>query len=402
MKNRNLILLTTLWTGLTSGLPLALTSSTFQAWLTSIGTDVHLIGASSLLALPYLLKFLWAPLLDRYQLPFLRRRTGWIASTQLIIAALLILISFMHPETHLNGVAIFIFLLAAASATQDIAIDAYRTELIPPSDRGLGSAYYTTGYRIAMLFSGGLALIMADHLGFPWMLRIMAITMLLMSLITRTIPEHLVKNTDRDSTYALLKEAVSNFLEQPHAYTLLSFIFLYKFGEALGSSLPMYFLMHDLHFNLTEIGSVYKSAVLIATLIGTFIGGTLYKKIGVRRALLMFGFAQAAGWLPYAYLAFSGKSMAGMVIAVGTEAFTAGMATSAFVALLMTLCDTRYTATQFALLSAIASIARVTTGPLAANIALHIGWGPFFIFACGISLPALWLLRQKSVISHRF
>jgi MFS transporter, PAT family, beta-lactamase induction signal transducer AmpG len=376
--------------GFSSGLPLALTGSTLQAWYTEAGVSVVTIGILSLIGMPYVWKFLWAPLMDRYALLGDRRR-GWIMLTQLSLCATLFFISTYDPKVHPYAMGFVALLVAFFSASQDVSIDAYRADVLPVDERGIGSAYYIFAYRMAMLVSGGVVLVIADHLGFRTAYQIMAVIIGLASIITYFAPKVPRANVP-ENIFLTIKESFSDLLSRPSIGILLLFVIFYKLGDALAVSLISNFLLHGLGFSLTEVGLAFKTVSIIGTLTGAFIGGALLATLGLYRSLLWFGLAQAVSTLSFMVLAMAGKNFGLMVGCVFIENFCSGMGTTAFMAFLMSLCNLRYTATQYACLSALASVGRVYLGPVAGLMVASLGWTAFYAWSFALSLPGLLLL----------
>lgn len=378
--------------GFASGLPLALAGGTLQAWMAVEGVDLKTIGFFSLVGLPYAFKFFWAPLLDRYALPFLGRRRGWILGTQLVLMILIVMLGFTSPKDTPWLVALFALLLTFTSASQDIVFDAYRTDVLREKERGLGAAVSVTGYRIAMLASGALALILAGPLGWRLTYLLMAGLMLIgmMATIFGPEPEETVRPPQS------LKEAISGplteFFGRPAAWSFLALIILYKIGDAFAGSLTTAFLIRGPGFSIGEVGAINKGLGLMATIIGALYGGVMLARLGLYRSLMIFGILQAISNLSFMVLAYAGKVYSIMVAAVAFENLAGGMGTAAFVAFLMALCDHRYTATQFALLSALASLGRIFVGPPSGYLSHEVGWVVFFFVTFLAALPGLALL----------
>lgn len=384
--------------GFASGLPLALSGGTLQAWLTAEGVDIRTIGMFSLVGLPYVCKFLWAPVLDRFVPAFLGRRRGWMLLSQIAIIVLLTVMAFMVPVPASRVVALLACLLAFCSATQDIAADAYRADLLAPRERGPGAALSVTGYRLAMIVSGGAALIIADHKGWTTAYLVMAGLMLPGILVSVLGPE-----PDQPAATPLtLTEAVIHpfreFLRLDRALWVLALIVLYKIGDAFAGSLTSAFLIRGAGFELTDVGVVYKGVGLAATILGALFGGGLLIRMGLFRALLAFGIFQAVTNLGFMLLALIGKNYAVMTLIITLENLAGGMGTAAFVAFLMALCDSRYSATQFALLSALSAVGRVIVGPAAGVAVAALDWPLFFALTFVSALPGLgllvWMRRQ--------
>ncbi len=382
--------------GFASGLPLALTAGTLQAWLTVAGADLRTIGFFTLAGLPYTVKFLWSPLMDRFVPPWLGRRRGWMIATQVGLIAGLAAMAATGPGSATGSMpwllGILALTVAFASASQDIVFDAYRTDVLHPKERGFGAAVSVTGYRIAMLVSGAAALILSEYVGWPTTYGLMAGLMAVGVGATLLSPEP----TEPVAAPRSLSEAVwgpvREFFSRQPAAGLLLLIVLYKLGDAFAGTLTTAFLIRGVGFSPGEVGVVNKGMGLVATIVGALAGGAWMVRLGLFRSLLLFGVLQALSNLSFMLLAWVGKSYPLMVSAVAVENLAGGMGTAAFVALVMSLCDHRYTATQFALLSALASLGRVFVGPPSGYLVEAVGWVPFFFLTFLAALPGLWLL----------
>ncbi|MGR8919895.1 MAG: AmpG family muropeptide MFS transporter [Gammaproteobacteria bacterium] len=382
--------------GFASGLPLALSGSTMQAWLTESGIDVATIGMFSVVGLPYLFKFVWAPLLDRYQPGWPGRRRDWILLSQLALAGLLFWLGYADlARGAVAWLGIGAFLVAFMSATQDVAIDAYRTEILAERERGFGAAVFVTGYRVAMLVSGAGALILADALGFPVTFMLMG-AILFVGVVANLLGPSPAEDIPVPRT---LQAAVigpwQNFFTRPGAVTLLAIVVLYKLGDAFAGTLTTTFLLRGLDFSLTDVGAINKGLGLFASICGGLYGGALMYRLGLYRSLLAFAWLQAITNFGFLVLALVGKSYLGLVAVIGLENLTGGMGSAAFVALLMAMCDRRFTATQYALLSAAASIGRVVAGPPSGMLVEMLGWPAFFVLTFVVALPAIALLAAR-------
>jgi PAT family beta-lactamase induction signal transducer AmpG len=378
--------------GFASGLPFNLPDSTLQAWLATLDVDIKTIGWLTLIGAPYAFKFAWAPLLDRYAVPLLGRRRGWILVLQLVLAALIGLLGLQAPNEAIYAVAAIGLLIAFASATQDIVIDAYRADTLRPGERGIGSTATQVGYRAATWITGALALILGDLIGWRNTYLLMAALMAACVLLTWLAPEPERVAAPPRTLAAAVMDPLRELLGRPGARALLALIVLYKFGDAFALKLVTAFLIKGVGFTALEVGAISKTVVIVLTLLGTFAGGLLLARIGLFRSLLLFGVLQALTNLLYALLAASGKSTALMVLALGFDNFAGGMGAAAFVAFLMALCDVRFSAFQYALLSALASVARNFLGPPAAFVVDAVGWSNFFVLTFLTALPGLILL----------
>jgi MFS transporter, PAT family, beta-lactamase induction signal transducer AmpG len=383
---------TILFLGFSSGLPLALSGGTLQAWLTVEGVDIKTIGLFTLVGLPYTLKFLWSPLLDRFAFPLFGRRRGWILVFQALLLILIFAMSMVSPAKAPWLLAFLAFSLAFASSSQDIVVDAYRAEVLREKERGLGAAVSVTGYRVAMLISGALALILSGILGWQSTYMIMAVLMVVGMTATWLGPEP----EDPGTPPKTLQEAVSGplveFFSRKGAWAMLALIVLYKLGDAFAGSLTTTFLIRGVGFSVGEVGAINKGMGLAATIVGALFGGALMARLGLFRSLLFFGILQAVSNLSFMVLAMLGKNYPMLVFTIGFENLAGGMGTAAFVAFLMALCNHNFTATQFALLSALASLGRVFVGPTSGILVDEFGWLLFFLVTFLAALPGLMLL----------
>ena len=488
--------------GFASGLPLALTGQAMQAWLTVDGIDLATIGFLSLVGLPYTFKFLWAPLMDRFDLPGLGRRRGWLVLTQLALAGALLALSLASPKDGIRLFALLAVTVAFVSASQDVVIDAWRTDVLPPPERGMGASLGVMGYRLAMILSGGIAFIWTDPNqggGWDWpavyrfMAALMAGAAVLSALVLPrllaldapksaaghdlrgfaavlaavaagvwltdqfggaiaqallgpllqggSLPAPLQKRwvdlaalllgiaftlplaawAARKARFDTLLGGLNSYFSQRGAAAFLLFIVLYKLGDAFAGSLMTAFLLKSMAYTSAEVGVVNKVLGLWMTIGGALLGGALMLKLGLWRSLMLFGVLQLLSNLGFWWLAVSGKGVlpgttlpafdwgfvqlatptpvdGGLLMVVAFENISGGMGTAAFVAFMMSLCNQRFTATQFALLSAFASVGRVWVGPLAGVLAESIGWPAFFLVSTVLAAPALlmlWWLRDS-------
>jgi len=384
--------------GFSSGLPLALTSTTLQAWFTQAHINLVTIGALSLIGIPYTLKFLWSPFMDYYGLSKLGKRRTWILLTQAGLVITLLLLAQMDPSTEAMSMSWIALTIAFFSASQDISITAYQTDILEEKERGLGAAYYVFAYRVALLLSGGIALIFADYFGFKLTYQIMALLVFLSMIAAYVAPRAVELPMRATSLFQSTVDSVKDFFTREKMVWLLLFIVFYKFGDALALSLMTNFLLQGLGFTLTEVGLAYKIVSFVATILGAFFGGILLTKWNIYRALLLFGLAQAFSNLLFALLAIVGKHFVLMSFSIFIENFCSGLSTAALLAFMMSLCNHRYTASQFALLSALASLGRVFLGPLAAVLVQNIGWTSFYVVsfvACFPGIIFLLFLKEK-------
>lgn len=474
--------------GFASGLPLALCSgAAIQAWMTLDGVDIATIGFFALVGVPYTFKFLWAPLMDRFDLPLLGRRRGWLVMMQLALALVLAAIAQVEPADNALLFAGFAVGIAFFSASQDIVLDAYRTDILEPNERALGASLGVFGYRLAMTISGGVALLWAaDWQSWSRVYSVMAIIMFVMSVFSlialpavRCVSVPIASRPWRDfqgfaamlcgvvlgyfvakhgliwlgfdaastndwvrllfllsevvvamtlafgfarlARFETLLGALDSYFSRKWAWRFLWLVVLYKLGDAFALSLTTPFLIKGLGFLQEEVGIVNKVIGIWLTIAGALLGGMVMYRIRLDRALLVFGILQLLAILGFYYLALVGKGAWGgfmlppfdlmivkvdhashvdylLLLAVAMENITSGMGTAAFVALLMTLCNSRFSATHYALLSALASLGRVYVSPLSGVLSHTIGWPMFFLFAIVIGIPGVvmvWLLRNQ-------
>jgi len=391
--------------GFSSGLPIALTSGTLQAWLATLDLNLRTIGAATLVGLPYTFKFLWAPLVDRISLPWLGRRRDWILLMQFALAVVIAATPHLDPRTEIQAVLALATLLAFFSATQDIAVDAYRTDVVRPDERGVGAAATVTGYRLAMLTSGALAPILSGTIGWQGAYTFVAAVMVSCAIGTWLAPEPERSVSPPRSLREAVIEPLREFLGRPGSIALLLLVIFYKLGDAMALSLSTAFIIKGLGFTATDVGTVSKGFGLGATILGAFIGGLAVAQIGLFRSLLWLGLAQAITILPYAWLALVGHEYYALVAAIGIQNFGDGMGTAAFVALLTALCNARFSAFQYALLSALASLGRIFLGPVSGGLADSVGWVQFFITAFCVALPGIAIVlvmkRELEALDRR-
>lgn len=380
--------------GVSSGLPLFLTSKTLQAWMTVEGVNLAAIGLFSLVGVPYSLKFIWAPLLDRFTLPFLGRRRGWLILIQCALLVAIALMALQRPAQALQILAVNALAIAFLSATQDIAADAYRADVLEKREMGAGAAVFVLGYRIALLLTGSLALILADQVSWPSVYLLISAVMVIGIIGTVVAPEP----KERDLPPASLADAVvlpfGEFFQRLgllQGLLILLFIVLYKLGDALVNNMSTPFLLQT-GFTQTDIGAIQGGMGLIATIVGALAGGVILSKIGINRSLWVFGGLQAVSNLAYFIQAQLGREYGFMILTINIENFCAGLGTAAFVAFLMSLCNQRFSATQYALLSSLMAVSRDILVAPAGRLVEITGWPMFFIISILAAIPGLMLL----------
>ncbi|MBR8830377.1 MAG: Anhydromuropeptide permease [Chroococcopsis gigantea SAG 12.99] len=380
--------------GFASGLPLFLTSRTLQAWMTTEGVDLGSIGWFSLVAVPYSLKFLWSPFLDRFIPPFLGRRRGWLLIAQILLALSIAAMAWQRPKESLQLLAINAFLVAFFSASQDIAYDAYRTDVLEEREMGAGAATGVLGYRIALIVTGSIALILADRLSWPTVYLLLAGLMSIISIATFFAPEPTEDNFPPQTLFDAVWLPFQEFFQRSgvrRGIAILAFIVLYKLGDALVNNMVTPFLL-KIGFTQTDIGAIQGGMGMVATIVGVLTGGALLSRWGINRSLWIFGGVQALSNLVYFVLSQLGKNYPTMILAINIENFCAGLGTAAFVAFLMSLCNQRFSATQFALLSSLMAVSRDILVAPAGQMAKVLGWPLFFAVTVLAALPGLALL----------
>lgn len=374
-----------------SGLPLNLTGPTLQAWLAFDKVDIKTIGLFSLVGFPYILKFLWAPLLDRYLPPFLGRRRGWILIYQLGLAIGIGVMAFCSPTREPYELAVIALVVAFLSASQDIVFDAYRVDVIPPSERALAAAATTFGYRSAAMFAGAVILVVATLIG--WRLAYLLVAGIMATTMFATVraPEPTASILAPRTLGDAVLNPLRDLLDKRGAWGFLALVLLYKVGDAFALSLYSAFMVTGVGFSPAEL-SVGKVTMTVSTMIGVALGGWIYMRWGMFRSLLLFGLGQAFTNLLYLWLAIAGKLMWLMVLATGLDNLIGGMGQAAYVAFLVSMCSASYSATQFALLSAMSAVPRVVMGAIAGQVVDRVGWSNFFIVTFLTAAPGMLVL----------
>ncbi|MDD2315901.1 MAG: AmpG family muropeptide MFS transporter [Desulfobacterales bacterium] len=381
--------------GYASGLPLLLTLSVLQAWMKDAGVDLAVIGMMALVGLPYTLKFVWAPFMDRFTLFRMGRRRGWLLILQICLMGAIVFLGFSDPAGHPWGIAVAAFAVTFFSASQDIVIDAYRREDLSDAELGLGASFYINGYRIGMLLASGGGLIMADHIGFRAVYLIMAACLLPAVLTTLMAKEPGVP----EGTPKTLKEAVieplTEYFRRKEALWILAFILLYKIGDTMASAMTTPFYL-DIGFTKTQIGAVVKLFGFWATVFGSLLGGLVMLRLGIVRSLWVFGIFQALSTAGFAVLARIGSSVAALSGVIAFENLSSGMGTAAYAAFMASITNKKFTATQYALLSSLMGVPRVLASAPTGFLAKHMGWVHFFIACTLIAIPGMLLLLKSA------
>ncbi len=386
--------------GFSSGLPLFVLVNLVQAWLSSEGVDIKTIGLFALIQFPYTWKFLWAPLMDRFTLRFVKwvpgRRRGWALVTQIAVMIGIAALGQVSPSYAMWAVVTVALGLAVSSASQDIVLDAWRREQLGEEEQGLGAAIYVNAYKVATLVPGSLSFILADHLPWSMVFAITAIFMLPGLLCTLLSPEPVVEGsppkTLRDAVVLPFREFIARG-GWSHACWILAFIFLYRIGDSMATSLATPFFL-DIGFSKTEIGTVAKLGGFWASLLGGLTGGVLLLRIGIVRGLWIFGLAQWLAIFGFIWLATQGAHLVGLAVVMSAETFSVGLGMTAFTAYLATVTDRRYTATQFALFTSLAAVPRTVANSLTGYIVAYTGWLYFFCICAAIAVPGMLLLTK--------
>jgi PAT family beta-lactamase induction signal transducer AmpG len=390
MNKRMLICI---FTGFSSGLPLYILISLLPAWLRSEGVDLKSIGLFALISLPFTWKFLWAPLFDRYSPPLGRRR-GWLLITQILLLLSIPLFGAFNPTLNIWTIAYLAGVVAFFSASQDIVLDAYRRELLLDTELGLGNVVHVNAYKIAGLIPGSLSLILADFLPWHSVFLITALFMLPGLVMTILVKEPALKNGAPKTLRAAVVEPFHEFMGRnglKTALLILAFIFFYKLGDSMATALATPFYL-DMGFSKTEIGLIAKNAGLWPSVIGGLLGGVWMVKLGINRALWIFGAVQMLAILGFAWLAVAGHNLFILGVVIGVEAFGVGLGTAAFVAYIAHTTHPLYTATQFALFTSLAAVPRTFANAATGYLVEGLGWKNFFIFCFLAAIPGMLLL----------
>jgi len=382
-----------IFTGLASGLPLYILIQLIPAWLRTEGVGLKEIGFFTLVQLPYTWKFIWAPLLDRYSLPFGRRR-GWMLLSQVLLLTFIAMLGFWNPVDHLSIIAALCLAVAFFSATQDVVLDAYRRELLPDEELGLGNSIHVQAYRISGLLPAGLSLILSDFLPWSWVFIITGAYMLLGIGMTLCIKEAILEPRAPRTLRQAVVDPFKDFIVRNQwsgALLILGFMFLYKLGDSMATALSTPFYI-DLGFSLSEIGIVAKNAALWPSIIGGLMGGILMLKIGINRALWVFGVVQLVTILGFALLASMGNNLSMLVVVIAMEYLGVGLGTAAFTAYIARATNPAFAATQFALLSALTAVPRTVSSAVSGIVVEQVGWTQFFLICTALAVPGMLLL----------
>jgi PAT family beta-lactamase induction signal transducer AmpG len=389
--------------GFSSGLPLFILLSLVQAWLAKSGLNVKALGLFALVMFPYTWKFLWSPLMDRYSFGPLGRRRGWMAATQALLFLGIGAMGMLDPARQVPAIAALASAIAFLSASQDIVIDAYRREILPDIEQGLGGAVHVNAYKVAGMVPGALSLILADRMPWQPVFWITAAFMLPGLLCTLIIAEPKVYGAPPKTMREAVVLPFSEFLARGgwrNAAMVLGFIFLYKLGDSMATALATKFYI-DLGFSMTQIGAVAKTVGFWASIAGGIFGGAWMVQLGINRALWIFGAVQAFAILGFAWLAHAGAELPLLAAVIGFEAFGVGLGTAAFVSYIATTTDPRYTATQYALFTSLAAVPRTFVNSAVGYIVAETGWFLFFILCFILALPGMLMLPKVAPWKER-
>lgn len=391
-----------IFTGFSSGLPLYILLNLVPAWLRTEGISLKAIGAFALIQFPYTWKFLWSPLLDRYVIPVLGRRRGWMIVTQVGLLAVIAWLGSLSPDDDLTWIVYAATLLAFLSATQDIVLDAYRRELLEEHELGLGNSVHVNAYRVAGLVPGSLSLILADHLPWSAVFVVTAAFMLPGLAMALSVREPAMRiaapKTLRQAVVEPFREFISRDAGWQGAALILGFIFLYKLGDSMATALATPFYL-DMGYSKSDIGLIAKHAGLWPSVIGGLLGGLWMVKLGINRALWVFGVAQWVTILGFAWLAQSGpypsigaEERVALAFVISMEALGVGLGTAAFVAFIARTTNPAYTATQFALFTSLAAVPRTFINATTGWLVERMGWFGFYWLCVLLAVPGMLLL----------
>lgn len=383
-----------MFTGFASGLPLYVLIQLVPAWLRVEGISLATIGFFNLVTFPYTWKFVWAPVMDRYTLPFLGRRRGWMLVTQVALMLSIAALGMFSPQASIGVIAYLAAATAVFSASQDIVLDAYRRELLPDEELGLGNAIHVQTYRLAGLVPGALALILADHMPWNTVFLIVAAFMIVGIGLTLAIDEAVLAPKAPRTLAAAVVEPFREFLSRRGlvaALLVLSFVFFYKLGDNMAVALQTAFYV-DMGFSLTQIGSIAKFSALIAAIVGGLLGGLWMIRLGINRALWLFGLVQIFSILGFAVLAEAGDNPWVLGVSVSLEYLGVGLGTAALTAYIARETNPAFAATQFALFTALASVPRTVASAITGVIVERVGWTAFFLLCFALAIPGMLLL----------
>jgi PAT family beta-lactamase induction signal transducer AmpG len=391
LMNRRLLVVTL--HGFAAGIPFTLVNEVLQSWLTVEKVSIITIGLFAYVQIPYAWKFVWAPLLDRYRLPILGRRRGWIFLFQLLLLISIIVMGFANPASSLRLTMLAALLVAFFSASHDIVVDAYRADVLLPEERGPGSSYYVIFYRLASFFAGGIALILADHISWTAVYALMSGTMAVGVFATLIAPEVDTDITPPSSLWQATWLPLKEFFGRAAAIEVLVFALIYKIDANIAQALMSTFFLKS-GFTLTQLGAIRKTASLVGSLAGTAVGGFAMVKLGMKRSLWVFGLLQGIVGICFVTMTYVGRSQTMLAVTVFSEFFFSGMATAAYAAFFLAICNRRYSATQYALLTSLMAQTRILIQAQMGFLQAAVGWRNYFLISIIAMIPGLLLLTR--------
>lgn len=391
LMNRRLLVV--MLHGFAAGIPFTLVNEVLQSWLTVEKVSIVTIGLFAYVQTPYAWKFVWAPFLDRYRLPILGRRRGWIFLFQLLLLISIAVMGFSKPASSLTFTALAALLVAFFSASHDIVVDAYRADVLLPGERGPGSSYYVIFYRLASFFAGGIALILADHVSWRVVYILMSVTMTIGVFATLIAPE---PDSDIQPPASLLQASwlpLKEFFSRPAAIEVLIFALIYKVDANIAQALMSTFFLKT-GFTLTELGAIRKTASIVGSLAGTAVGGFAMVKLGMKRSLWVFGLLQGIVGICFVIMTYLGRNQTMLAVTVFSEFFFSGMGTAAYAAFFLAICDRRYSATQYALLTSLMAQSRILISAQMGFLQQAVGWRNYFLISIVAMIPGLLMLTR--------
>ncbi|MDN3652155.1 AmpG family muropeptide MFS transporter [Thalassotalea ponticola] len=385
-----------IFTGFSSGMPLFFLYQLVPGWLRNEGVSLAEIGLFSLIGIPYVWKFVWSPAMDRYSLPFLGRRRGWMLLTQIALLISIASFAYIDPQMDIWAVAYLAAAVAFFSASQDIVLDAYRRELLLDHELGLGNSLHVQAYRLSGLVPGSLGFILADQMPWSMVFIVIAAFMLIGVIMTLSVKEAHINGNTPKTLHQAVTLPFKEFVQRQglrSALLILCFLFLYKLGDNMATALQTPFFI-DLGFSNTDIGVIAKSASLIAMTIGLAFGGIIMIKLSINRALWIFGFVQIISILGFAALAEIGDNNLALALAMGFEYLGVGLGTAAFTAYIAKNTNPAFAATQFALFTALTALPRTFANASTGFIVEHVGWTSFFLLCTALAVPGMLMLLK--------
>lgn len=381
--------------GISSGMPLFVLYQTIPAWLRDSGIDLSSIGLFHLIGIPYTLKFLWAPFLDNYSIPFLGHRRGWMFITQVLLILSIACMGFFNPNQNISMIVVLTVIMTTFSATQDIVIDAYRRELLNDDELGTGNAWFVNAYRFSSLIPGSLALILADIIPWQYVFPIVAAFMFIGLVTTFLIREQVQSTHESRPILTMIREPFKEYFsrfEIKHGILMLVFLMLYKLGDSMATALSTPFYL-DLGFSKIVLGTVVKGAALWSTITGAFIAGYTMRKISLNKALWVFGLFQMFTILGFAWLSqLTDPSKTDLFIVVSLEYLGVGMGTVAVISYMFKISSKTFAASQIALFTAITAIPRTFINATTGYIIENVGYTDFFLICTACAIPGMLLL----------